>query len=276
MIKLEKMDLVKFSNVDLIIKRFIETKPKKFVNSSIKEIADMLFISVATITHFVKKAGFANFKDLKKYVIEKIDENTEKGLFDMNDKIENVNLFYVHSLEKTLELLDLAIIHQVTQKIMTSSKVITFGAGSSAWAALEMVNALNIVGINAVNARTLHDISLWIDEDYKKAQMIVIFSKSMNSKENNQIIKLLDKHKIKVCLITANKKIHPSENVDVIYFATLEQEKRIVPLSSKIAEMFILDIISLKLNSLIKKEHGNFYHEFQELWRSKKKNFRKD
>ncbi|MGY6172135.1 MurR/RpiR family transcriptional regulator [Candidatus Mycoplasma pogonae] len=258
----------KFTNIENLILRFIETKPTKFIELTIKEVAETLYISIGAVTHFVKKTGFKSYKDLRKHVVEQLKYQKPNNIYDINDDIENVNLFYVHSIEKTIGLLDVNVVNNAVNQIIQSRKIITFGIGSSAMAAGEMANALRSLFLNSVNAFSIHDIATWID-DKNGQDMVIIFSKTMSSKELQIIFQLLQKHHIYVLLITNNKEIVGDENVDVIHFDTLEQDKRLFSLSSKISELLVSDVLLMKIHARLNIKKGNFYSDFQKHWRKK-------
>lgn len=272
---IKDQDRLKLSPVEILILRFIETKTSRFINMTIIELADALYVSIGAITYFVKKVGFTNYKEFKKYVIKVFKSNKKSDLFDPNDDIENINLFYIHSIEKTINLLDIASVDRVVEKIMKTDKIITMGIGSSLTAAKEMGNALNSLNLNAVVAKSTHDIALWLDEAKKEKYIVILFSKLMSSNELVVLVKLLKKHNISTVLITSNKNYVSEENFDVLLFETLEQDKRMFSVSSKIVELFVSDILLMKINSKLNLEKGDFYNEFQKVWRKKPRNERK-
>lgn len=59
----------KLTHIEKLIIRFIETKPRKFVEQTINELAATLFISVGTITQLTKNLGLTILKNLKSLLL---------------------------------------------------------------------------------------------------------------------------------------------------------------------------------------------------------------
>ncbi|MBG0730836.1 MurR/RpiR family transcriptional regulator [Mycoplasma sp. 'Moose RK'] len=258
----------KLTNIEKLIIRFIEAKPRKFIEQTINELAATLFISVGSITQLVKKLGFNNFKELKRFVIEWLRMDKENNLYDENDEIENVNLLYAHSIEKTMSLLEINQINRITDAIINAKNIITFGIGSSLMAASEMSNNLRNLHLNAFTAKSIYDIAAWVSQPNQT--VVLVFSTLMSSKDLILMQKLVKQFQIQVVFITTNTKLETEGNTEIIYFDTLEQNKRTFSVGAKIAQLFIADLIAMKIQCKLDSSRTDFYNEFNRIWRKRK------
>lgn len=260
----------KLTHIEKLIIRFIETKPRKFVEQTINELAATLFISVGTITQLTKKLGFNNFKELKKFVIEWLKLDEDNNLYNENDQIENINLLYVHSIEKTLAILNVSQINRIVDTILKMDKIITYGTASSITVATEFSNNLRNLHLNSLCAKNISDIASWIGNP--GSTCLVIFSASMASRDAVALTKLAKQHQINTIFITSNTNLENNSFSEVVYFDTLEQNNSIFPVGSKVSQLFIGDLISLKIRKKLNSSRSEFFNEFRRLWYKKIKN----
>lgn len=258
---------IKLSSNEINIHDFINNETEKFIQYSIKEISESMYVSIGSITRYVKKMGFKTFKELKIFVIKENERQIKYYSNNNSNFLENVNIFYLHSIEKTMNALNPQNLEQAYLTLKKSKKIICYGIGSSLNVAQEMAYNLHLINKETILAVNIHDIILNIKEKEKNDYTIIIFSKSMRTKENKFILDLLKKYNIKVILITNNLNYATQNNLIVIHFYTLEQEKRVIALSSKISQLFISDILlrKLYLNSNIHK--SKIYNEFNDKWK---------
>ncbi|WP_436358622.1 hypothetical protein ACR34G_03670 [Mycoplasma sp. 480] len=114
------------------------------------------------------------------------------------------------------------------------------------------------IGLNALPFKDFHSFLLISAQERKEQVTNILFSKSCDTKEIKHIINLFEEQKIKFYLITANKTMKEKYQ-NVIIYHTLEQDKRLVSISSKINQQFIADLIFFLLI-----EHKN--HNYDEIY----------
>ncbi|WP_341492490.1 MurR/RpiR family transcriptional regulator [Mesomycoplasma ovipneumoniae] len=259
----------KLTHIEKLIIRFIETKPQKFVELTINELAAILFISVGTITQLTKKLGFNNFKELKKFVIEWLKIDKDNNLYNENDEIENINLLYAHSIEKTLAILDVDQINRIANMMLKMDKIIVFGAGASVIAATEFTNNLRNLHLNAFRANSITDIAAWVDSPMNTC--LFIFSTSMTSKSALAIAKLLKQQQINTIFITSNISLEPTQYSEVVYVDNLEQNNSLFSIGAKISQLFVADLLTTKLQRELNVTRSDLYTEFMRVWHRKTK-----
>ncbi|MCU9933487.1 hypothetical protein NWQ33_06560 [Mycoplasmopsis cynos] len=132
--------------------------------------------------------------------------------------------------------------------------------------AFELDINLQKIGINSNAFKDFLSFLLVSTVQYNKHQTIILFSKSCETKEIKHLIDVFQEQKINFFLITANKSMREIYQ-NVIIYQTLEQDKQLVLISSKINQQFISDLILF----LIFKYKSN---ELDAIYDKNRKNFR--
>jgi DNA-binding MurR/RpiR family transcriptional regulator len=109
--------------------------------SSVQEFARAGGVSVASVSRFVRKMGFADFKDFKLELARETG-GTARYLFeqftprDSDEEIaRKVFLGTIRSIEDTLKILSLADLASAARAISTSRRLMLFGVGGSGYVA---------------------------------------------------------------------------------------------------------------------------------------------
>ncbi|MGZ9428640.1 MurR/RpiR family transcriptional regulator [Mycoplasma sp. 1012] len=255
-------ELEKLTSTEMNLINFALDNPKEFYSFSIKQIALKTFISTSVISKVVKKLGFNSLKDMQFYVFHNyLNSNETLNGIKKEKNIEILNKlfnYYKESIFQTAHLVDLKEINDLVHDIVNSEKTYLFGAGSSFLSAGELGINLQKIGLNALPFKDFHSFLLISAQERKEQVTNILFSKSCDTKEIKHIINLFEEQKIKFYLITANKTMKEKYQ-NVIIYHTLEQDKRLVSISSKINQQFIADLIFFLLI-----EHKN--HNYDEIY----------
>ncbi|MGZ9431573.1 MurR/RpiR family transcriptional regulator [Mycoplasma sp. CB776] len=243
-------ELEKLTSTEKSLINFALENPKEFYSSSIKQIALKTFISISLISKTVKKVGFNSLKDMQFYVFHNYLNSNQT--INTNENDQNVKIlnklfnYYRESIFQTAHLVNLEEVNLLVRDIIKSQKIYLFGAGSSFLSASELGINLQKIGLNALPFKDFHSFLLVSGQEKNEKITIILFSKSCDTKEIKHIIKVFQEQKIKFYLITANKTTK-EQYENVIIYHTLEQDKRLVSISSKINQQFIADLIFLLL-----------------------------
>ncbi len=149
-----------YTRSELKIINFIHTNTDRFILMTNEELAKELSVSEATISRFSKKAGFADFRDLRRFVLEdyKLITPSEK----LNKTIlgqENLNLSsllnkQIFFLEKTLEKIDNSQIDAALDAILEADTIYIHGKSSSRATAELLSFRLNRFDLNIKKMET--------------------------------------------------------------------------------------------------------------------------
>lgn len=235
---------IKLTNSGKSLIDYIENNSEEFINCSIHDVAKKSFVSPSTISKTTRKLGFINFKKMQNWVSSQIVNSEESTLVNqpnkITDYISNVSKSYKLTIDRTVSDIDILQFEKIKKVIDNNVKIYTHGVGSSNLAAKQFSYALNILGKPSNNIKSFHNIFEFINGEEKNA--LVIFSKSLFTKEFNILRNIFEKHSIHLIIITANRSIKIRKNETVLFFRSLDQEERIIALSSKISELLIIDI----------------------------------
>lgn len=226
---------------------------------SVRELADLTGVSVASISRFVREAGFGNFKAFKKQlgrgsrspvssIYQPVNSN-DSG----NAIIEKVFSGNVRSIEETLKILNRAEIIRAAGLIANSSRLIFFGMGSSGNVALDA--ALRFAQINVQAEAYLDSYQILTQAmRMKKGQIAFGISHSGRSTMTVKALELARQNGAATMGIS-NFIRSPLHKASDIFFCTVFPESRILiaALSSVAAQMCIIDALYLIMASRSKK-----------------------
>ncbi|TDV24490.1 RpiR family transcriptional regulator [Mycoplasmopsis mustelae] len=242
-----KNQLDKLTKTELNLINYASNYPEEFYKCSIKQLANKVDISMSVISKLVKKLNFDSLKDMQFFVYHNFLNTDIKNTENIDYQkiiLKQLFLFYRESISKTSHLIDLNQINRAINSILDSERIYLYGAGSSYLSASELGINLAKIGINAIAFRDFHSLLLTSSQKDIKNKLVILFSKSCDTKEIKFAIELFVLYKIKFWLITANKQIKNKLD-NVILYSTLEQNRRFVSISSKINQQFIADLLFL-------------------------------
>ncbi|UWD34132.1 MurR/RpiR family transcriptional regulator [Mesomycoplasma molare] len=255
----------RLTSTELKIINFAENNPKDFYDYSIKQLSKKNSVSISVISKLTKKVGFNSLKSMQFYVYhsylnsQNIEENNDKNTESVIlNKLFN---YYRESIYQTAHLVDLNQIFQAVDLVLKSKSIFLYGAGSSFLSASELSINLQKIGINAISFKDFHSFLLITSQIKKDSNdAIMLFSKSCNTKEIKHVLKLFKEKSVPFYLITANKSML-NEFENIIIYQTLEQDKRLVSISSKINQQFVSDLLFL---FVLQKKIKNFDEKYVE------------
>ena len=80
--------LLECSENEKKIALFILNNPKKVIDLSVKEVADLIGTSTASMSRFSKKLGLNNYKELKQYLlVEVVNQEKDADKYSIEDKL---------------------------------------------------------------------------------------------------------------------------------------------------------------------------------------------
>lgn len=125
------------TNSDKVIANAIKEKFDRIPFLTIHELSDQINASATTISRFVKKLGYASYRDFK-YEILKLSENPEEELYDpissKDTEKEIVNkVFYINieSLKKTHDMIQVENLNAVAARMAKARRLVFVGIGGS-------------------------------------------------------------------------------------------------------------------------------------------------
>lgn len=113
---------------------------KAIAGMKVKEVADALYTSPASVIRFCKKLGFSGFSEFKAALKVEIFEG------DKAKPAQSRPTDFLKDVHKTIQLIQEETIDRVIEKIHDCRRVEVYAAGSSRTVAAELVKRLQIIG----------------------------------------------------------------------------------------------------------------------------------
>lgn len=241
----------KKSKSDKILEEYIEENAMECIYKSISEIANEVNIGDATITRFVKKIGFTGFQEFKLTLAKKMSKVRSQNIISSNlekdEKIEETakKMLEVNKLvlDRTLENLNLENIIEIREMILRANKIVFFGIGNSALAAMDANYKFMRIGLNTNVANDSHTM-LMMAALLKRNDVIFLVSHTGETKEILEIAKLAKENRAQVISITSNNKNTLMDLSDVnVSYLSVERKFETGSIMSKIGQSFLIELI---------------------------------
>lgn len=157
-----------FSELTDIEKKIAESiieRPENFINHSVSDIADKLYVSKTSIINFAQKMGFRGFTDLRYFLKSEIENETKsKKLNAFNEVNHHLSL----EMEKTFELLREKDLKAFCNQIKKSSIVYVLARGITkqyATAFTIQLRTMNIIAIFVNDYNLIKSLPSTITQD---------------------------------------------------------------------------------------------------------------
>ena len=189
-----------FTQVEKNIADFFLNNEQK-MDFSAQNVAQMIFVSEASLSRFAKKCGFHGYREFIYQYEQSFVEKSET----VADSTRMVLNTYQELLNKTYSLMNEAQIAQIVRYMYGADRVVVCGKGSSGLAASEMENRFMRIGV---------DIDSLQDTDRMRMQAVFLNKRSMVcgssiSGETEEVLYLLKeahRREAQTILFTANDK----------------------------------------------------------------------
>ncbi|WP_027120366.1 MurR/RpiR family transcriptional regulator [Mycoplasmopsis lipofaciens] len=227
---------------------FINTFNGDFFDFSQQELAINSNTSNANVSRFVRKYGY---KDYREFIasINRVLSNFSKKYpisWSEDDRFNNYKLIaasHKYALDNTYNEELLEKIVEAAKLINESSTIYLHGSGASHRASIDLASNFLKIGKNVIFASEFH-IFFPSLANIKQNDLIVIFSNNLQTNEAKFILNQATKKNIKTIVITSNNEEESLGDIDVyLRYRKIHDEHILVPLSSKIAQILIGDLL---------------------------------
>lgn len=230
---------------------------KEIIHLSITELAEKCGVSEATVVRFSRKLGYEGFYDLKISIAQEVVSNTEEvyDIVNEGDNCEKIAGRVIQDINQTLELtkkvLDFKKLDMATEAILNARKIVVFGLGNSATIALDAQHKLMRAGFECTAYIDCH-LQVIAGSHLNSKDVAIGISHSGSSKDIVDVLKLSKEVGATTICITNYGKSPILKYTDIPLFTSSEETRhRILALSSRIAQLAIIDI--LYINVLLRK-----------------------
>ncbi|UUD35433.1 MurR/RpiR family transcriptional regulator [Mycoplasmopsis caviae] len=271
---------LKFTNADNEIVNFINSYEGDNFNLSQKELAKITNTSEGSVSRFVKKLGFKNYRDFYGNMNNIIGEFSKNFINRDYIKSENASkdilLFHKFALDEMISRNFTPEIAEISNLIHISEKIYILALGSSQKSAMELNANLLKIGKSSFVCSDFYtfipilgnlspdDLLLTISDQFKNDDIIfgINVAKSYNAK---------------IAIITSNPLVANKYKVNAkMVYKKVESPYKSVPTSSKLSQIIICDLIfdMLIQNHRIYQERLQRTKNVLDAWIRRKLNFK--
>lgn len=256
--------IANMSNAEKRVASFILEHPNDVIPFSVAGLAEASGVSDATVIRACKTLGFSSYQDFKVSLavdivtpIQTIHEEISPGdgTSEIIDKVFKGNKY---ALECTQSALNIDAMEKAAETIKNAAHVLIFGLGNSHSVALDLQHKLMRLGINA-QAHTDSHLQSIAAANAHVGDLVFAISHSGSSSDIVDAAKLAKQNGAIVISLT-NIGTSPLSKISDINLFTISNETkyRIVALSSRIAQLAIIDSLYTIIACHYPEMAGNF------------------
>ena len=247
-LKMKKL-MPSFSKSERAVAEYIVKHPEEVIYLSIAALAENSGVSDPTVVRTCQKLGFSGYQSLKVTLaqdivnpLQSVHEEVSPD-DDMQKIISKVFQGTIHALKFTHDTLSSADVEAAAKALMGARKVLIFGLGGSGPIAMDIQHKLLRLGMDAV-AYTDPHLQALTSAYVEDGDVVFAISHSGSSKSIVDNARKAKDNGASIISLTSMGRSPLSKLADVsIYTASSETRYRIVAISSRIAELTIIDSI---------------------------------
>jgi RpiR family transcriptional regulator, carbohydrate utilization regulator len=237
------------SKSEAMVAEYISANPGEVINLSVSALADCCGVSEPTVIRACRNIGFSGYQALKIALIQSLnapiqcdgEEVTAKD--GMANAIKKVFAAAVDAVNLTRDNLNAADLENAAEALLKARRILIFGVGGSAAVASDVEHKFSRLGLDAAAYSDLN-LQAIVSAFAKKEDVVFAISHSGSSKavvDNAQIAK---SNGATVISLSSMGKSPLTELADISLFTSANETRyRIVAISSRIAELTIIDAL---------------------------------
>ena len=237
------------SKSELLVCDYILAHPDEVIHLSVSELAAKSGISDATVIRASQKIGSSSYQDLKISIAKDIvtplqGVNEEINADDPAGKVtEKVFQGILHTLDFTYRIQDPGLLEKAADILLRANRICIFGLGNSHAIAADIQHKLMRLGLSA-NAYADNHLQVICANSLKENDVLFAVSHSGSSRDVVHAAEIALRNKANVISLT-NVGRSPLADVSTValHTASNETKYRRVALSSRIAQMAIVDVL---------------------------------
>ncbi len=240
-----------FSPSEKKVAKYILENIEKIPDMNIKNLAVKSNSSESAIVRFCKRLEIKSYKKLKMYLYNEnnISKNNnitiEEILTDDNNKeiFKKIAAYNIKGIEDTLKVINYDKLDEAINTILNARKVIICGLGGSSIVAADAMYKFTRIGIATSYSYDSH-LQLTTVAVSEEKDVILMVSTSGKTREIIEMAQVAKSNGAKIITITQYQKSPLAELSDIVLnIANVESNLRIGTMSSRIAELTVIDSI---------------------------------
>lgn len=226
------------------------------IQASVTELAEKCGVSDPTVIRFCRGLGFKGFQDFKIRLAQSIippvwsiheSVQPNEPVPDLLRKVFDAN---VAAINDTLGTLDFKLVESVIQELAQAEKIIFHGLGGSAVVAMDAYHKFFRIGIPCEWFNDSH-LAIMAASMMRPGQVFVAISHSGSSKDVVDAVEVAAKAGAATLAITSHHSSPISKAAGrSLCVASHETGVRFEPMASRIAQLCVIDVLSVGVSLL--------------------------
>ena len=235
--------------------------PSKVINQSITSLAQEAGVSLPTVNRFCKKLGFDGYPSFKIQIAQEIT-NTNELLDRFNVDKDNPEVVkrVMSDIQSTIvnvgQNLNPESIDKATDLLANASSITFFGLGGSGPVALDAQHKFFRFGVPVV-AHTDYINQRMIVSMMKEGDLLVLISFTGRTTEIVETAKIAKKNGVKTIALTSEDSPLAKLSDVVLHIHTHLENNLHIPMTSRLAHLAIIDILSATVQARFGKVFDN-------------------
>ena len=244
------------------IAKFILNNPKKVVDMTVSELAEISDVSIASVSRFCRKVGLKGFAQLKISLAQELVESHKSGEISNDISVDNIpqslqNILAnkITELKQTVNLINTDEFREILEGIRDASRVQVIAVGNTIPVAIDAAFKFNELGI-PTTAGTIWETQLSYSFTLGKGDVLIAISNSGESDKVLEAVKIANKNGAMTIGITNSPHSAIGEEVQY-HITTATREKLFLDefCFSRVSASTVIEIIFLFLTEMIENSH---------------------
>lgn len=239
---------VKLSKSEKWIALSVLNNPTKVINQSITSLAEEAGVSLPTVNRFCKKLGFDGYPAFKIQIAQEITNTNELlDRFNVDKDTPEVVKRVMSDIQSTIvnvgQNLNAESIDKATDLLASANSITFFGLGGSGPVALDAQHKFFRFGVPVV-AHTDYINQRMIVSMMKEGDLLVSISFTGRTTEIVETAKIAKKNGVKTIALTSEDSPLAKLSDVVLHIHTHLENNLHIPMTSRLAHLAIIDILS--------------------------------
>lgn len=244
------------------IAKFILNNPKKVVDMTVSELAEISNVSIASVSRFCRKVGLKGFAQLKISLAQELVDTHKSGevsndisVDNIPQSLQNILANKVTELKQTVNLINTDEFREILEGIRDASRVQVIAVGNTIPVAIDAAFKFNELGI-PTTAGTIWETQLSYSFTLGKGDILIAISNSGESDKVLEAVKIANNNKAMTIGITNSPHSAIGEEVQY-HITTATREKLFLDefCFSRVSASTVIEIIFLFLTEMIENSH---------------------
>ena len=239
---------IKLSKSEKWIALSVLNNPSKVINQSITSLASDAGVSLPTVNRFCKKLGFEGYPAFKIQIAQEISNTNELlDRFNVDKDTPEVVKRVMADIQSTIvnvgQNLNPKAIDKATDFLASAQSITFFGLGGSGPVALDAQHKFFRFGVPVV-AHTDYINQRMIASMMKEGDLLVLISFTGRTTEIVETAKVAKKNGVKTIALTSENSPLAKLSDVVLHIHTHLENNLHIPMTSRLAHLAIIDILS--------------------------------